>query len=161
LASSTTKKVHIRRYDREPLAGYVHPQTYLRPGGVELLTPDGSFSVIPYEEVKAVHFVRDFDATAPVETRVFNTRPKTDGLWVRMKFRDGEVMDGILANDLLRIEPFGYTVTPPEPYSNNQRVFVPRAALAEVQVLGVVGSPLRARRAKPPASKEQINLFDQ
>ena len=36
LAGSTTKKVLIRRFDREPMAGYVHPQTYLRPNGVEL-----------------------------------------------------------------------------------------------------------------------------
>ena len=83
-----------------------------------------------------------------------------DGLWVRMRFRDEEVMDGILPNNLLQLEPYGFTVTPPEPYSNNQRVFVPRAALAELQVLGVVGSPCGPRKAKPVA-KEQIGLFDQ
>ena len=160
MAGSTTKKVVIRRFDRESLAGYVHPQTYLRPSGVELLTPDGAFNLIPYDELKAVHFVKDFETGAQAETRIFNTRPKLDGLWLRMKFRDDELMDGILANNLLQLEPYGFTVTPPEPYSNNQRVFVPRAALAEVQVLGVVGSPLRTRKAKPTA-KEQIGLFDQ
>ena len=161
MAASTTKKVLVRRFDREPVAGYVHPQTYLRSAGVELLTPGGSFSVLPFEEVKAVHFVKDFDVAAPSETKVFNTRPKMDGLWVRMKFRDQEVMDGVLPNNLLQLEGFGFTVTPPEPYSNNQRVFVPRAALLEVQVLGVVGSPLRARRVRPAVPKEQIGLFDQ
>ena len=151
----------IRRFDREPLAGYVHPQTYLRPNGVELLSPDGAFTLVPYDELKAVHFVKDFDtAPQPAEARVFNTRPKLDGLWIRMRFRDQELMDGILANNLLQLEPYGFTVTPPEPYSNNQRVFVPRAALAELQVLGVVGSPLRPRKAKP-VPKEQIGLFDQ
>lgn len=150
----------IRRFDREPLSGYVHPQTYLRPNGVELLTPEGSFSIVPYNEVKAVHFVKDFEGAAPPEHNVFNTRPKMDGLWVRMRFRDEEVMDGILPNNLLQIEVFGFTVTPPEPYSNNQRVFVPRAALKEVQVLGVVGSPLRAPRKAKGVPKEQIQLFD-
>jgi hypothetical protein len=82
-----------------------------------------------------------------------------DGLWVRVKFRDGEVMDGILANNLLLIESQGFTVVPPDPYSNNQRLFLPRAALAELQVLGVVGSPLRRRKPKP-VPKEQIGLFD-
>jgi hypothetical protein len=161
LAASTTKKVLIRRFDRESMAGYVHPQNYLRPNGVELLKTDGSFALVPYDEVKAVHFVRDFDlgAQSP-ETRVFNTRPKMDGLWVRLRFRDQELMDGILANNLLLLEPYGFTFTPPEPYSNNQRVFVPRTALAEVQVLGVVGSPLRTRKPKP-VPKEQIGLFDQ
>jgi hypothetical protein len=161
LTGSTTKKVLVRRFDRDSMPGYVHPQTYLRPNGVELLTPEGSFALVPYEDVKSVVFVRDFDASGePSESRVFNTRPKMDGLWVRMRFRDQEVMDGILANHLLQLEPYGFTVTPAEPYSNNQRVFVPRAALAELQVLGVVGSPLRPRKAKP-VPKEQIGLFDQ
>jgi len=159
LAASTSKKVRINRFEREPLLGFVNPQTYLRAAGVELLTPDGNYAVVPYGEVKAVQFVKDFEPPDPGERKVFTTRPKMDGLWVRVKFRDGEVMDGILANNLLAMEAHGFTVVPPDPYSNNQRIFLPRAALAELQVLGVVGSPLR--RAKPkPVPKEQIGLFD-
>ena len=151
----------MRRFDREPLVGYVNPQGYLRPSGVEMLTPDGGFTVVPYVDVKAVSFVKDFDASEPLsERKVFNTRPKMDGLWVRMVFRDQEIMDGILANNLLQLETYGFTVVPPEPLSNNQRIFIPRSALASIQVLGVIGSPLRARKAKP-AAKEQIGLFDQ
>ncbi|MFB3828540.1 MAG: hypothetical protein ACE15B_17360 [Bryobacteraceae bacterium] len=162
MAGSTTKKVLVRRFDREPLAGYIHPQAWLRPNGVELLTPDGSFAVVSYNEVKAVHFVRDFDALEqPAESRVFNTRPKIDGLWVRMRFRDEEIMDGVMSNNLLLVEPYGFTVTPPEPFSNNQKVFVPRAALAEIQVLGVVGSPLTRARPKAKAvPMEQGKLFE-
>ena len=160
MAGSTSKKVRISRFDREPLLGYVNPQTYLRPAGVELLTPDGNFTVVSYQEIKSVQFVRDFEPPDPAtERKVFNTRPKMDGLWVRVKFRDGEVMDGILANDLLLLDPHGFTVVPPDPYSNNQRLFLPRAALTELQVLGVVGSPLRRRKPKA-APKEQIGLFD-
>ena len=159
MAASTSKKVRINRFEREPLLGFVNPQTYLRAAGVELLTPDGNYAVVPYGEVKAVQFVKDFEPPDPGERKVFTTRPKMDGLWVRVKFRDGEVMDGILANNLLAMEAHGFTVVPPDPYSNNQRIFLPRAALAELQVLGVVGSPLR--RAKPkPVPKEQIGLFD-
>ena len=160
MAVSTTKKVRISRFDREPLVGFVNPQTYLRPSGVELLTPDGNFSVVPYDEVKTVQFVKDFEPPDPAsERRVFSTRPKMDGLWVRVKFRDGEVMDGILANNLLLLEIQGFTLVPPDPYANNQRLFVPRIALSELQVLGVVGSALRRRKPKP-AVKEQIGLFD-
>jgi hypothetical protein len=160
LAGSTSKKVRISRFDREPLLGYVNQQTYLRSSGVELLTPDGNYSVVPYAEIKAVQFVKDFEPDDPAaERKVFNTRPKMDGLWVRVKFRDGEIMDGILANNLLLVEAQGFTVVPPDPYSNNQRLFLPRTALVELQVLGVVGSPLRQRKAKP-APKEQIRLFD-
>jgi hypothetical protein len=160
LAVSTTKKVRIVRFDREALVGFVNPQTYLRPSGVELLTPDGNFSVVPFDEVKTVQFVKDFEPPDPAtERKVFSTRPKMDGLWVRVKFRDGEVMDGILANNLLLLETQGFTLVPPDPYANNQRLFVPRIALSELQVLGVVGSPLRRRKPKP-AVKEQIGLFD-
>lgn len=160
MAVSTTKKVRISRFDREPLLGFVNPQTYLRPNGVELLTPDGNFALLPYDEIKAVQFVKDFDPPDPgSERKVFSTRPKMDGLWVRVKFRDGEVMDGILANNLLLVEAQGFTVVPPDPYSNNQRLFLPRIALAELQVLGVVGSPLRRRKPKV-VPKGQIGLFD-
>lgn len=160
MASSTTKKVLIRRFEREPLVGFVNPQVYLRPGGIELLSPEGAVSVLPYEEVKTVCFVKDFEAAEQEQGRkVFSTRPKTDGLWVRMTFRDDEIMEGILANNLLQLEPYGFTVVPPDPYANNQRIFLPRAALKEIQVLGVVGSPLKRRKPKPEA-KEQIGLFD-
>jgi hypothetical protein len=161
LASSTTKKVLIRRFDREPLVGFVNPQVYLGEGGIELMTQGGAVTMVPYGDVKSVCFVKNFDAAeSEPERKVFNTRPKTDGLWVRMTFRDDEVMEGILANNLMLLEPHGFTIVPPDPYSNNQRIFLPRAALKELQVLGVVGSPLKRRKPKPQA-KEQIGLFEE
>jgi hypothetical protein len=161
LASSTTKKVLIRRFEREPLVGFVNPQVYLRPGGIEIMTQGGAVTLVPYDEAKSVCFVKDFEASdSEPERKVFNTRPKTDGLWVRMTFRDDEVMEGILANNLLRLEPHGFTIVPPDPYSNNQRIFLPKAALKELQVLGVVGSPLKRRKPKPE-TKEQIGLFEE
>ena len=160
MAGSTTKKVLVRRFDREPLTGFVNPQSYLLAAGAELMKTDGTVAVIPYHEIKTICFVKDFEpAEAQPDRLVFHTRPKMDGLWVRMRFRDGEVMDGILSNNLLQLEPYGFTFTPPEPYSNNQKIFSPRQALSEFHVLGVVGSPLTRRRRKE-ASKEQIGLFD-
>jgi hypothetical protein len=161
LAGSTTKKVLVRRFDREALTGFVNPPTYLLPVGVELMKTDGTVAVVPYREVKTVCFVKDFEAAeAETSQLVFHTRPKMDGLWVRMRFRDGDVMDGILSNNLLQLEPYGFTFIPPEPYSNNQKIFCPREALSEFHVLGVVGSPLTRRRRKE-VPKEQIGLFEQ
>jgi len=163
LAGSTNKKVLVSRFDRESLPGFVNPQTYLMPDGLELLTPAGSVQTLPYEEIKLVCFVRDFQEGEPrKELRMFTTRPKMEGLWIRMQFRDADVMDGLLSNNLLQLEPYGFSVIPPDPRFQNQRVFVPKAALSSIQVLGVVGSPLRqaqARKAKP-ALKEQIGLFE-
>jgi len=160
LAVSTTKKVLVTRFDREPLAGFVNPNSYLQAEGLELLSQGGAVSVVPYSEIKLVCFVRDFQQGEPrKELRLFTTRPKMEGLWVRLRFRDGDVMDGMLANNLLQLDSYGVSVIPPDPGFQNQRIFVPRAALSIVQVLGVVGSPLRMRKTKPTA-KEQLEMFD-
>jgi hypothetical protein len=159
VASSTTKKTLIRRFDRESLRGYVNPQAYLQPGGVEFLTPGGAIVLIPYMEVKSVVFVKEFETDAE-PPKIFMTRPKMDGLWVRMTFRDGEVMDGILPNNIVQWERQGYSFIPPEPYSNNQRLFVPREALSSMNVLGVVGSPLTRTSKKKIATENQPRLFD-
>ena len=160
MASSTTKKAVIRRFQQEPLAGYINPASYLQPAGVELLSAQGNASTVPYEEIKSISFVRDFEGAGETGRQVFNTRPKMEGLWVSLKFRDGEVMEGIMPNNLLPLEPHGFTLIPPDPYSNQQRVFVPRAAVQSAEVLGVVGSPLKKRKAKA-VPKEQIGLFDE
>lgn len=158
MASSTAKKVIVRRFDRENLTGFVNPLSYLQPENLELLKPDGTLALLPYTELKSVCFVRDFDADEEPR-RIFMTRPKLEGLWVRMFFRDGEVMDGVLPNNPLMWDIAGFTVTPPEPDSNNQRVFVPRSALKSMQVLGVVGSPLTAGRKKAKPGPDQPTLF--
>ena len=160
MASSTTKKAVIRRFQKEPLAGYVNPASYLQPAGVDLLSAQGNVSTVPYEEIKTISFVRDFEGAGQTGRQVFNTRPKMEGLWVSLQFRDGELMEGIMPNNLLQLEPYGFTVIPPDPYSNQQRVFIPRAAVESVEVLGVVGSPLKKRKAKA-VPKEQIGLFDE
>jgi len=158
VASTTAKKVIIRRFDRENLSGFVNPFSYLQPSSLELLKPDGALLLLPYSEVKSVCFVRDFESETD-SGRIFMTRPKLEGLWVRMVFRDGEVMDGVLPNNLLTWDPGGFTVTPPEPDGNNQKVFVPRQALKSIQILGVVGSPLRGKKKKAAPSTEQPSLF--
>ena len=159
MTGSTSKKVVVRRFDRESLTGYVNPSRYVLPEGIEILSQSGNIVLLPYSEVKAVCFVRHFGAvgTQP-DQMLFHTRPKMEGLWVRMRFVDGEQMDGLLPNNLLQLEPAGFMVVPPNPSSNNQRIFVPRCALQEFQVVGVVGSPLRRR--KPKAAKEQMEMFE-
>ena len=92
MASSTVKKVVVRRFDRENLLGFVNPFSYLQSSAIELLTPEGSLVLLPYDEVRSVCFVKDFEAEAEPR-RIFMTRPKLEGLWVRMLFRDGPGTD--------------------------------------------------------------------
>jgi hypothetical protein len=159
LAASTTKKALIRRYERETLAGYVNPASFLQPQGVELLSDQGHASIVPYAEIKLVAFVKEFEGAAEPQRQVFQTRPKTAGLWVSLKFRDGGVLEGIIPNNLMLLEGSGFTVIPPDSFGNQQRVWVPRGSLEALEVLGVVGSPLKRRKPKP-TPKEQIGLFD-
>jgi hypothetical protein len=160
LGVSTHKKVLVSRFDRDTLSGFVNPQGYLLSDGLELMTQSGSVSIVPYDEVKLVCFVRDFQQGEPRrELRLFTTRPKLEGLWLRMHFRDGDAMDGILSNNLLQLDTFGFSVVPPDPGFQNQRVFVPKAALSRIQVLGVVGSPLRTPRKPKLTAKEQLEMF--
>ena len=57
MASSTSKKVVVQRFEREPLPGFVNPSTWLTPDGVELLTVAGAVSIVPYRDVRIVFFV--------------------------------------------------------------------------------------------------------
>lgn len=159
MSPSTTKKVFVRRFEREPVHGFASPQHYLQPTGIEVLTPAGAILMLGYHEVKWVAFVRDFPAPdAPDDRKVFHTRPKMEGLWIRMLFRDSDLMEGILPNNLLQIDPYGFSFVPPDPFSNNQRIFVPREALRDIHVLGVVGG--KGGKTKRPETKDQIKLFE-
>jgi hypothetical protein len=158
VADSTNKKVLVRRYERETLAGWVKPSSLLQPEGVELLSLQGDVQILPYPEVKSVYFVRDWDGGLG-ERHVFQNRPKMAGLWVLLRFRDGDSLEGIVPNNLMGLDPGGFSVIPPDPFGNVQRLFVPRSALVGVEVLGVVGSPLKKRKQKEKV-EGQGGLFD-
>lgn len=161
MAVSTNKKVTCIRFDREMLTGFVQPATFLQSEGVELLSPSGTVTVLPYGDLKCVCFVRDWDGGEKIlEKRSFASRPKQEGLWVRFVWRDGDQMEALLPNRLLELEPLGFTVVPPDPGGNSQKLFLPRTALRELQVLGVVGSPVRNKQKAKPPVPNQIQLFE-
>jgi hypothetical protein len=162
VSSSTTKRVLLERFDREPLKGFANPQTMLQAGGIELMRPDGSVAMIPYEQVKAVCFVRDLEGGGVFgERRQYATRPKSTGLWMGLEFRDGDRLEGIIPNNLLQLDAQGFSLSPPEATGNTQRVFVPRQALREIVVLGVIGTPKPPGRRPKPVAPEQIRLFSE
>ena len=150
--------MRVLRFERDHVDGFVHPQTFQTAAGVEMLSRDGNIITLPYQEVKVLCFVQDFDESLPdLNNRTFSSRPKSSGLWVRMSFRDGALLDGILPNNLMAVEPHGFTVTPPDLAITPQRVFVPRLALRTIHVLAVVGSGLG--RSKKP-DERQISIFE-
>ncbi|MEZ5360945.1 MAG: hypothetical protein R2748_01050 [Bryobacterales bacterium] len=153
--------MYLRRLDSSFVEGYVSPQTFQRPEGVEILTRSAQVALVPYREIRAVYFVREFQGPPDAdEKRQFQSRPKLDGLWVRLTFHDDEIFEGVIANDLLNLGDYGVTFSPPDANSNTQRVFVPKQTLKELKVLGVIGSAAHRRRARPKkSSDDQIELF--
>jgi hypothetical protein len=158
--SSTHKRVVIRKLDKGLVKGFVDPTTYLSSNGIEVLDRDGHLVSIPLEEVKGLFFVREFDGNPQhAERKVFHSRPRLGGLWVRMTFKDNEVLEGLVPNNLLEIGPSGFFVTPPDLYSNNLKMFIPRSALTGMQVLGVIADG-RARRLSQEAGATRAKVAD-
>jgi hypothetical protein len=145
--TSTHKKVVILLQDNTPLKGYLNPAMLGRADTIDLLTVDGEHESVALGDVKSVHFVREFLENFEPERKTFLSRPKLDGLWVRLRFRDGDVMEGIVSNDLLDMLDTGVQLTPPDLHGNSLRLFIPRAALLEMKVLGVVGVARRSPQA--------------
>jgi uncharacterized protein DUF6982 len=159
-ASSTRKKVVIRKLDKGLVKGYVNPSSYLGPSGVEVLDREGRLQGIPLEELKGVFFVRDFKGDPQhLERKLFQSRPRHSGLWVRVTFRDKEVLDGIIPNNLLDLDPSGFSIIPPDAYSNNLKIFIPRRALTAMEVIGVI-SDVRSRRNSHRGSRKGLRAED-
>src|SRR5580698_3421097 len=156
--ASTHKKVVVLLLDRTPIKGYVITGTLGHEESIDLLTPDGEHRSIPLSSVKCVYFVREFQTPFQPGRKIFLSRPKLDGLWVRLRFRDEDVMEGLVGNDLLDLLDTGVQITPPDLHGNNLRIYIPRSALDEVKVLGVVGA---ARRTAQPPAASQSKLFSE
>jgi hypothetical protein len=145
--ASTLKKVVVLLLDRAALKGYLDTKTLGHSDAVDVLTPDGEHHAVLVKGIKSVYFVREFSDSFEPERKAFLSRPKIDGLWVRLRFRDEDVMEGIVSNDLMELLDGGVRLTPPDLHGNVLHMFVPRTALSELKVLGVVGAARRTPRA--------------
>ncbi len=164
---SSHKKVIVRRFTGDLLPGYlaashfleevesVGPAPHRDQWALHLLDLSGHVVPVPLDEIKTVCYVRDFnraDTRDPerLTRRTFLPRPRGEGLWIRLTFRSGDLLEGLapldlaLADDLLADR--GVQLIPPDTRSNTQRVYIPRSAITDLQVLAVVTS-----RQRPPA----------
>jgi hypothetical protein len=154
--ASTHKKVIVLLLDRSMLRGYLNPAKLGAEEDVDLLTPDGEHRTLASKDVRSIYFVREFTDNFEPERKVFLSRPKLEGLWVRLKFRDNDCIEGVVPNDLLSLLDRGVQITPPDLHGITLRIFIPRTALSEMTVLGVVGI---ARRK--PVVTAQPGLFSE
>lgn len=158
--ASTHKKVIVQTLQRKTLRGYLNPSRLGRAEILDLLTPEGNHENVSLEDVRCVYFVREFTNSFELQRKYFLSRPKLDGLWVRLTFRDDEVLEGIVPNNLLELLDRGVNLTPPDLHGEVTRLYVPRTALAGLTVLGVVGIARRSPRRLPELEAEkQSRLF--
>ena len=154
--ATTHKKVVVRKMDRDSVSGFV-AATFVNDGKVEVMNTAGNVVALDLRDIKGVYFVREF-GDSDLGRKTFTSRPRMEGLWVRLRFRDNEVIEGMMPNDLLQDGAEGYSVIPPDPHSNTQRIFVPRSALSEMTVLGVIGEK-SSRRGRRPEDTRQVPMF--
>jgi hypothetical protein len=160
----------VRRFTGETLPGYLPLSAFVRNRGIELLDLSGRVIPILLNDIKHICYVREFnlhDTANPerLTRRTFLARPRTEGLWLRMTFRGGDVFEGLAATDISLLDDLindtGLHLTPPDTRSNTQRVYVPRTSLTELQLLAVITTPSR-RKPLPAASvpSMQEDLFE-
>ncbi len=139
--------------------GYVASASFIVDGKLEMLNTAGQVVGIDLKDIRCVYFVREFGETDLLARKTFTTRPRTAGLWVRLRFKDNEMLEGTMPSDLTQSPAEGFLINPPDLRSNTQRIFVPRTALAAVAVLAVVGAQKRKRRGV--ADEIQEKLFEE
>ena len=147
--------------DKRLLRGYLNPARLSQAEFIDLLTQEGEHEEVPLAKLRAVYFVRNLDQDIELDRKSFLSRPKLDGLWVRLRFKDGESLEGVIPNDLLGFLDNGLQITPPDFNANTDRIFVPRLALTELTVLGVVGIARRKPAVAAASGPEQPRLFNE
>ena len=93
---------------------------------------------ISVKDAKAVFYVNCFDGDSRHKPLNFHTRaPIVQGIWMRLQFRDGEVMEGIVCNSIRYLIDPGFFILPTDPESNNKFVYVAKSWLTDHRVLGM------------------------
>src|SRR5258708_1171104 len=150
--ASGRKPVIVRKFSRDWCAGYARPEFGQDAAELEMLDLAGKVLRMPWESVKWVCYVRDFSASSVDQTnperllhKRFTVRPRAAGLWLRMTLTDGDELEGLAANDRSLVDGAGLLLTPPHMRSNTQRIYVPRLAIQTLEVVSLIGTPVRHR----------------
>jgi hypothetical protein len=98
-----------------------------------------------------------------LDRKKFAARPRTEGLWVRMRLKDGEVLEGLAQFNRMLLDSLsdsmGFFVTPPDIRGNTQRLFVPRTAIEWIEAVGLI-QPI-AKAPKIAKEETQPTLFEE
>lgn len=93
---------------------------------------------VPANAIKAVFFVSSLDGSPEHSNLQFHAHaPVVPGIWMRVKFRDGEVIEGVVHNSIRYLTNPGFFLRPIDPASNNRLIYVMKGRLVDHQILGL------------------------
>ena len=158
------KKVIARKLTQDWVAGYLPSSSFCHNGTLELLALDGKTLQLDAAGLKWICYVRDFnsgEAANPERLlrKTFTGRPRTEGLLLRIRLTDGDLIEGLVANDISLISGEGIFLTPPDVRSNTQRIWISPSAIAELEVIALIGAAKRRQPGPPKAPTAQESLF--
>jgi len=166
--ASQRKPVIVRKFSRDWYAGYAGVNFGQDAAELEILDLSGKVIWFAWKTVKWVCYVRDFPAASSATDNAnperllhkrFTIRPRTAGVWLRMTLTDGDELEGLAPNDRSLLEGSGLLLTPPDTRSNTQRIYVPRAAIQSLEVVGLIGAGARKNAGPRRTPGEQPDLF--
>lgn len=166
--ASGQKKVIIRQFNDQLHWGYLSQDITVLHGYVELIDPAAHVVPIVLTDIKWIAYVRDFnlaDTHLPerLDRKRFAARPRTEGLWVRLRLTDAEILEGLAQVNRTLLDSLadssGIFLTPPDTRGNTQRLFIPRSAIESLEAVGLIQPT--SRLAKAAKEEPQPTLFEE
>lgn len=148
--SASRKKAIVRKLSRDWVAGYISAEGFCHDQNVEVLDLGGKVMLLPAAEIKWICFVRDFNSgemnnPERLLRKTFSGRPRTEGVFLRLRLSDGDLLEGLATNDRSLIASEGLFLVPPDTRSNTQRLWIPSSTITELEVLAVINSNTRKK----------------
>lgn len=139
----------VIQFGDRTIKGYTDPHQWptAQEGGLTASRPSfrriGSETAeeIPLDGVKAIFFVKSFEGKWHDDLRFHDHLPPPECLWIRVTFSDGEVIEGLIANDQNFVLHSGFYMAPIDPEGNNWLIYVMKNKLSELQILGLRRAP--------------------
>ena len=139
LRDGTVVKGYIQTTVPTDLASLLQNPLRKFPAHLKLQTQNGSGErEIDLKNAKAVFFVKSFEGDKQKNpVRFYANGPSVHGIWVEIRFHDGEVVEGVINNSLHHLIEDGFLMSPSDPESNNEVIYVLKSSIQNYRVLGV------------------------
>jgi hypothetical protein len=159
--SSSRKKAIFRKLSRDWVAGYVPADGFVHHGRIEMLDLQGKVVELAAEDLKWICYVKDFNSgeignPERLLRKTFGGRPRGEGLHIRVRLKDGDVIEGLAGNDRSLVAEEGIALTPPDLRANAQRIWVPRGAIEELEIVAVLRTAAKPRAKSERGVQEEL-----